>query len=184
MSDIGVETWIMHGSLLGWWWNRKIMPWDADVDVQMSYWSMKFLADFYNMTIHHYKLPGIEKGRDYLLEVNPHYVIDSIQDRLNVIDARWIDTEVGLFIDITVLRRNRTAEALGIEGVMMSKDGHSYLWGDIFPLRNSVFEHMPVKIPYAYSALLEEEYGPEALTRTDFEDHHFDQDKMEWMPLK
>ena len=66
MSDIGVETWIMHGSLLGWWWNRKIMPWDADVDVQMSYWSMKFLADFYNMTIHHYKLPGIEKGRDYL----------------------------------------------------------------------------------------------------------------------
>jgi hypothetical protein len=23
-ADIGVETWIMHGSLLGWWWNRKV----------------------------------------------------------------------------------------------------------------------------------------------------------------
>lgn len=23
-SDIGVETWIMHGTLLGWWWNRKV----------------------------------------------------------------------------------------------------------------------------------------------------------------
>jgi len=25
-ADIGVETWIMHGSLLGWWWNRKVRP--------------------------------------------------------------------------------------------------------------------------------------------------------------
>ncbi|OCL03507.1 hypothetical protein AOQ84DRAFT_381567 [Glonium stellatum] len=184
MNDIGAETWIMHGSLLGWWWNRKIMPWDSDVDVQMSYQSIKFLADYYNMTIHHFRLPGVEKGRDYMLEVNPHYVIDTIEDKLNVIDARWIDTETGLFIDITTLRRNRTAEALGLEGVMMCKDRHHYLEKDIYPLRDSVFENMPVKIPFAYSALLEEEYGARALTRTDFENHHFDQDKMEWIPLR
>lgn len=24
MSDIGAETWIMHGTLMGWWWNRKV----------------------------------------------------------------------------------------------------------------------------------------------------------------
>ena len=24
MSDIGVETWVMHGTLLGWWWNQKV----------------------------------------------------------------------------------------------------------------------------------------------------------------
>ncbi len=23
-ADIGVETWLMHGSLLGWWWNRQV----------------------------------------------------------------------------------------------------------------------------------------------------------------
>lgn len=23
-ADIGVETWLMHGTLLGWWWNRKV----------------------------------------------------------------------------------------------------------------------------------------------------------------
>jgi hypothetical protein len=33
MDDIGVETFIVHGTLLGWWWNRRIMPWDDDVDV-------------------------------------------------------------------------------------------------------------------------------------------------------
>lgn len=24
MSDIGVQTWLMHGTLLGWWWNKKV----------------------------------------------------------------------------------------------------------------------------------------------------------------
>ncbi|OCK76070.1 hypothetical protein K432DRAFT_272905, partial [Lepidopterella palustris CBS 459.81] len=184
MNDIGAETWIMHGSLLGWWWNRKIMPWDSDVDVQMSFRSMKFLADYYNMTVHHYKLPNISNGRNYMLEVNPHYKNDSIADRLNVIDARWIDTETGLFIDITTLRKNHTAEEMGLQGVMMCKDRHHYLEKDIFPLRDSVFENMPVKIPYAYSALLEEEYGAKSLTQTDFENHHFDPEKMEWIPVK
>lgn len=26
MDDIGIETWLMHGSLLGWYWNQKILP--------------------------------------------------------------------------------------------------------------------------------------------------------------
>lgn len=26
MADIGAETWIMHGTLLGWWWNEKVSP--------------------------------------------------------------------------------------------------------------------------------------------------------------
>lgn len=24
MQDIGAETWIMHGTLLAWWWNQKV----------------------------------------------------------------------------------------------------------------------------------------------------------------
>ena len=36
MSNIIVETWLMHGSLLGWHWNRKVLPWDHDLDVQVS----------------------------------------------------------------------------------------------------------------------------------------------------
>jgi len=23
-ADIGIETWLMHGSLLGWWWNKQV----------------------------------------------------------------------------------------------------------------------------------------------------------------
>ena len=24
MADLGADTWIMHGTLLGWWWNRRV----------------------------------------------------------------------------------------------------------------------------------------------------------------
>ena len=24
MRDLGVQTWLMHGSLLGWWWGKKV----------------------------------------------------------------------------------------------------------------------------------------------------------------
>lgn len=148
MNDIGAETWIMHGSLLGWFWNRKIMPWDSDVDVQMSENSMSHLANYYNMTIHHFKLPGIPEGRDYMLEINPHWSNGSITDKLNVIDARWVDTDTGLFIDITTLRHNETAEAEGKAGYMMCKDRHHYNYTDIFPLRGSTTQTRNQNSPY------------------------------------
>lgn len=25
-SDLGIETWLMHGTLLGWWWNKQVRP--------------------------------------------------------------------------------------------------------------------------------------------------------------
>ncbi|KAF1990269.1 hypothetical protein K402DRAFT_225777 [Aulographum hederae CBS 113979] len=182
MTSIGAETWIMHGTLLGWWWNRKIMPWDTDVDVQISESSMRFLADFYNMTMHHFKLPGIsmEKGRSYLLEVNPNWRNGSTADTLNMIDARWIDTDTGLYIDITTLRRDTYAEEKGLKGRMMCKDKHHYLAEEIFPLRTSVFEGVEVRIPFMYTRLLEEEYGARSLVNRHFDHYYFNERTMDW----
>ncbi|KAF5871770.1 putative mannosylphosphorylation protein [Botrytis fragariae] len=181
-SDIGVETWLMHGTLLGWWWNRKILPWDSDSDVQVSEASMHFLASYYNMTVFHYKTPRIPEGRDYMLEINPHYINREQSDKLNVIDARWVDTTSGLFIDITTARYNYTHPAG--EGMMSCKDGHEYRDTYIFPLRDTFFEGAPAKIPFAYKEILEAEYHEKSLTLTEFEGHHFDDDKMEWIPVK
>lgn len=174
----------MHGSLLGWWWNKSIMPWDSDIDVQMSEKSIHFLAAYYNMTTYHFKLPGIADGRDYLLEINPNYLNSSASDKHNVIDARWVDMETGLFIDVTTLRRNTTAEPWGFTGAMMCKDKHNYLYDDIFPLRESFFENVPVRIPFAYSELLQQEYGVHALTKMRYAHHVFDEEKLKWVHLK
>ncbi|KAI1963454.1 mannosyltransferase [Ophidiomyces ophidiicola] len=183
MADIGAETWIMHGTLLGWWWNQKIMPWDTDIDVQVSETTMHFLAKYYNMTEHHFNVPGTSSGRTFLLEINPNYINRTPDDILNVIDARWIDTSSGLFIDITSVRKDYDYRKRGASGALMCKDNHRYNEQDIFPLRDSFFEEIPVKIPYAYTNLLEEEYGVACLTQTVFNGHKFNEDAKIWEPI-
>ena len=128
---------------------------------------MHYLASYYNMSVFHYRTPRIPEGRDYMLEVNPHYVNREQSDKLNVIDARWVDTTSGLFIDITTARYNYTHPAG--EGMLSCKDGHEYRDTYIFPLRDTFFEGTPAKIPFAYKELLEAEYKEKALTLTDFE---------------
>lgn len=176
------------------------MPWDSDIDVQMMNTTVHMLASYYNMTIHTFDI-GDEEKRDYMLEVNPKYTDPSYDDTLNVIDARWIDTETGLFIDITAVRPHRSKK-----GIMCSKDQHeekvrpplpSYISPsspicqrplltaptqiqDLFPLRDSLFEDQPVKIPYNYARLLTQEYGNAALTKTEYSDHRFNSTSMEW----
>jgi len=191
MNDIGAETWIMHGSLLGWYWSRKTLPWDLDIDVMVSEQSIHHLANYYNMTVHTFSLRDSasdstddeNRSSSYMLEINPHYT-NSTLDSVNRIDPRWIDTSTGLFIDITTLRRNSTAQALGFPDAMMVKDTHHYNYDDIFPLRQSVFEGYPVQVPYAYPELLMEEYGAKALSEVYFQNHRFDPGRGEWVALR
>ena len=103
-----------------------------------------------------------------MLEINPTY--NAIEpDKLNMIDARWIDRDTGLFIDITSVRPNMTARSMGVRGALMCKDEHNYLEKQIFPLRDSIFEETPVKIPFDYTELLQAEYTKESLKRTVYE---------------
>ena len=103
------------------------MPWDTDIDVQVSETAMYFLAKYYNMTEHHFTLPRVRGGRTYLLEVNPNFVIRTSDDFLNVIDARWIDTSSGLFIDITSVRKDYEEQKKGRLGALICKDRRKYL---------------------------------------------------------
>lgn len=54
-----------------------------------------------------------------MLEVNPGYTNASYKDNLNVIDARWIDYQTGLFVDITAVRPHETKR-----DTLCSKDNH------------------------------------------------------------
>lgn len=183
MDRIGVETWLMHGSLLGWYWNHKIMPWDPDLDVQISERSMQYLSKHYNMTTHRVELPSIGESREFLLEVNPNWTNSSVIDTENKIDARWLDTTTGLYVDITALRRDEKAGVEGVQGTFMCKDGHRYKDTDIFPLLESTFEDVPVRVPFAYANVLIDEYGNKSLSDTVYNNHEFDDVLKEWLPL-
>lgn len=256
MRRAGVRTWLMHGSLLGWWWNGGMFPWESDVDVCVGEEGMGELAGWWNMTIHTFtaqelgvrdpepwghpyeepifpwthtgredsqtedqgkheygdapitppaNLPAavlstvLEAGKRYLLEINPHHTTTSTSDTHNVIDARFIDTATGLFIDITTLHavppstdskseaKHRIYLAANPDQPnpaapteLYTKDTHLYTTTALFPLRRTAFEGTTVHVPYAYETLLVDEYGPRALTETWFNGYAFERSEGEW----
>lgn len=165
--ELDIETWIAHGSLLGWWWNGKIMPWDWDLDVQVASSTLDYLGEHYNMTMHKWNDTSVEDGspieRTYLLDINPNSKERVRGDGQNVIDARWIDISTGLFIDITGLAEIKPDQQ---PGVWSCKNYHRYGTKDLYPMRETTFEGVPASIPYAYEQILTTEYTSRALTKT------------------
>ncbi|CAG8892641.1 unnamed protein product [Penicillium salamii] len=129
----------------------QIFPWDNDLDVQISEATIHFLADYYNMTEHHFDIPNVKGGRTYMLEINPNYLVKSEKDTLNKIDARWIDMSSGLFIDITAVRKDEEKRSQGNPEALTCKDKHHY-----------------------------DEYSAKALTRTSFYGHTFNEHTKIW----
>lgn len=164
MQARGVETWLAHGTLLGWWWNGRVMPWDYDLDVQVSNDTLQWLGDHLNRTEHAYRgpvdaqtpMPAVKR---YLLDVNPHHVDVTRGDGMNIIDARWIDMANGMFIDITGLRERNP----DVPGVWSCKNHHRYTGQDLWPMRTTEFEGVRARIPYSFEKILSAEYGPKSL---------------------
>lgn len=97
----------------------------------------------------------------------------------NIIDARFIDVSNGLFLDITGLSANNPNDTDTIE----CKNEHRYNVNDIFPLRDTTFEGVPARVPYAYTQILAEEYSSESLYQTEFHNHTFDAKQRDWQKV-
>lgn len=103
--------------------------------------------------------------RQYLVDVNP-WIWERVKGNgMNVIDARWIDTRNGLYIDITGLSETRPETH---PDVWRCKNEHDYKVTDLFPMRETMFEGVFAKVPYQYDKILMEEYHESALVNTNF----------------
>ncbi|KUI62093.1 Protein MNN4 [Cytospora mali] len=179
---LGIETWLAHGTLLGWWWNGQIMPWDYDLDVQVTASTLQYLGDHYNRTMHEYRYideaTGEEMTKVYLLDVNPHHVDRARGNGMNVIDSRWVDTSNGMFIDMTGLAEREPVKA---PGIWACKNNHRYKTTDLYPMRETEFEGVPAIVPYAFDAVLTAEYGKKSLVTTSWQGHNWDPNVKEWI---
>ena len=140
---------VMHGSLIGWHFNKKILPYDNDIDICILEEDIiKFI-----------KCDGIEND-DYIIKVNPNFINRSSLDKDNVIDARIISKKCGVFIDITFLTTLENKEFYNC------KSPHYYKKNLIQPLIKDKFEDCIIYIPKLYKYCLFQEYGPNVLKTT------------------
>lgn len=169
LHEYGVETWLAHGTLLGWWWNGQIMPWDYDLDVQVSNSTLQWLGENLNRTEHAFNYTDHKTNqlihKKYFLDINPHHVDIDRGDAMNIIDARWIDLSNGMFIDITGLREREADRP----GVWSCKNKHRYDSQDLWPMRVTEFEGVKARIPFNFERILIDEYGTKSLTTEEWQ---------------
>lgn len=127
--------------------------------------TLKHLGEVHNQTRYPYISDDGKVQREYLLDVNPWIWQRERGDGMNIIDARWIDVRNGLFIDITGLSETNPDTN---PGIWSCKNYHRYATDDLYPMRETMFEGVPAKVPYSYDKILTEEYKKSALVNTNF----------------
>lgn len=143
-----------------------MLPWDWDVDTQVSTEVLFYMCDHLNQTVYEYVSEDGKVTRNFLLDVNPWSRQRERGEGHNIIDARWIDMQNGLYIDITGVSE---LDPDGEPGMLSCKNNHKYHVSDLYPMRESTYEGVPAKIPYRYHDILVKEYQDRALSVQSFE---------------
>lgn len=182
----GFASWINHGSLLGWAFNGLNMPWDTDIDVQMPIAQLDRLARNYNRTLV-MENPRYGNGR-YWLEVAPTYIRQG--NGRSFIDARFVDIQSGLYIDISALSHTEVPPPTDKNGKLvdnlstMSVHCKNWNWhslDELLPIRHTYFEGASVYIPKKVKEPLKHKYGAKALTNYHFHNHNYQSDISLWV---
>lgn len=96
-----IPVWAAHGSLLLWYWNGLNFPWDYDTDVQMPIKDLQRFCKLYNNTLIVESLnDGVGK---YYVDCGSYLTHRTKGYGKNNIDARFVDIDKGIYIDITGL---------------------------------------------------------------------------------
>jgi hypothetical protein len=127
--------------------------------------TLRRLGTDFNQTNYKYTSSDGKTRRQYLLDVNRWIEERNNGDGMNVIDARWIDVRNGLYIDITGLSETRPGTH---PNVWSCKNYHEYKTKELYPMRETMFEGVLAKVPYAYDKILTDEYQQSALVNTNY----------------
>lgn len=97
----GLVSWLSHGTLYGYMYNGMTFPWDNDFDLQMPIRHLHLLAQYFNQSLV-LEDPREGNGR-YMIDVGSSLVTRSHGNGHGNIDARVIDIDTGMYIDLTGL---------------------------------------------------------------------------------
>ena len=165
-SKTGIKPILMHGGLIGYYFNNRMLPWDGDLDLIICDEDSKR------------NLKNKSFG-DLIIEVNPNCDIYTSDDKRNKIAARVISRTNGVFIDITFFRENADRTAL------LCKDGHVYRTEDIYLCTRrkvpatGLFHNVPVYVPNNIVGCLVREYGRNVL-KPYYKNYVFDVANKTW----
>ncbi|KAG7758055.1 hypothetical protein KL911_001031 [Ogataea haglerorum] len=97
----GIVSFLAHGTLLSWFWNALVFEWDNDIDVQMPIMDFDRFCMKYNNSL---LVEDVQHGfGKYYVDCGSYPTHRTKGNGRNNIDARFIDVDSGMYIDITGL---------------------------------------------------------------------------------
>ncbi|EGW35806.1 uncharacterized protein SPAPADRAFT_48767 [Spathaspora passalidarum NRRL Y-27907] len=200
----GIVSWINFGSLLGWYRNGAIYPFDLDMDIQMSMYHMTILGKKFNQTL---VVEDLHEGTGkYFIEVGTFiHNRNKIGRYLNHIDARLIDADSGLYIDLTALATETKYSDVHpkffkdicddrVEGPVLEDDGDTevyndrndwvYKFGNLSPLRLTFFEGVPFYVPKQIVKRMKFQYPCGTLNNFEFKQWYYIEQVGTWIHEK
>ncbi|CUM63794.1 uncharacterized protein PRCAT00001378001 [Priceomyces carsonii] len=200
-NEHDITTWIAHGSLLSWYWDGIEFPWDNDIDVQVPISDLHKLSRNYNQSVI-VDMGGKDDGEirygRYFVDCGSFVSRRGKENGNNNIDARFIDVDSGLYIDITGLSVSETRapvrynqyltgeysrasvdQTIGEFGrnnfiqAYNCRNNHFARLSELSPLKLSFFEGQPAYIPSAFETLLINEYHEKGIESFRFKTHTF-----------
>ncbi|CAM9021287.1 unnamed protein product [Wickerhamomyces anomalus] len=177
-----IISWFNYGNLIGWYFNAQNLPWDNDVDVQVSIKDIDKIGRYHNNTL----VVENPKNGDHIfwIQTNPFYLQ---QNNAQFIDARYIDVKTGIYIDISALWETNIPLPHNFkpkEGEIAIHCKH-YNWfsfSDIFPLRRTIYEGAQAYMPNGIEPILKRFYGDKAMNNWNIFDHNWQPDIGLWVP--
>ena len=176
-TESGVPLVIMHGSLIGWWWNQETLPWDDDIDIVLTD-PKKFQMWLFS---HPTRLP-IPVRREH---PNDKYTFYQLKDRNfavyfdnnqnHHVEYRLIHLPTGVYTDIcimyktydkNVLRSKKVSRPSTIKWPLWAMKatfkniwgGHLYNDKDMFPLKKCNLNGYSLHCPANVDSVLKQEY--------------------------
>ena len=167
-NERDIKPILMYGNLIGYYFNKQMLPWDDDIDMILLQNSAEKLENY--------------DGGDFIIEINPNGKNYSEIDWKNKISARVISKLNGIFIDLTFyIKKN---------DYYICKDGNKFLVSDITSnngedgLQKGLFEEVEVWLPNNIENCLTKRYGKNVLTPLESEGFKFNKKTKEWKEIK
>lgn len=170
-NEKGIISWISHATLLSWYWNGLLFPFNEGIDIEMPVTELTRLALQYNQTL---IVEDVTEGYGkYFIDCSPflHYR-NSKNELINNVDVRFIDVDSGSYISITGVGMSeeeppqqyqemvqQALEEVRPRPVYNSRTGHFVSHEELGPLKLSQLEGVPVYIPNKIGKILADEYG-------------------------
>lgn len=188
-----ITTWIAHGTLLSWHFNGLNFPYDTDIDVQMP------LSDLHKLSLHYNQSVVVEDihegyGR-YFIDCGTWITLREHENVLNNIDARFIDIDTGVYIDITGLAisnewpsgpfvpakyldqenvLSKNAKSLNKKLQLVScRNRHTLRYKSLTPLRKTTIAGEIGYVPGNINEQLDMEYGNNAVLMNSFQEYYY-----------